>query len=415
MRDNTEQVAQGRRCACFQTFPAFAVRRSVAASLLAPLLIAAPQLVWAASGWDWNLNASAELSYDDNWDLDVNDAVDGYRFRLTPDVFVRWETDRALVEADVGVRLDRYFDLSDDEGRIDRQDPFAGLRGRYLLPRGSIGGNAYYSEEALVDQFFQDGTVVNQRGSSTTLGLTGFWTHELSETYAVELAGGYQDVSYSNDTLTDYYDYTAALTLRKAVSERTAAFISANAGFYRPDDGQGDVQDQDAYYLQAGVSHALSPNWSGTVSAGYGRIERDLDDDTVNGWLGQVGLSYSGETYLVGFGVSRDLSGSGGGGLAVTDRVYLDASRQFTDRWEGGVSAFWAEEETPFDDAVAVGTGADSRRYEISPRVSYVLSPDWRLGARYRYRWLRENDAPSGDAADSNAFFLTVTYVPERP
>ena len=373
--------------------------------------------------WSWDLNVLAELGYDDNWGLTVDNPVDGFRFRLTPDVFVRWETERALVEADVGVRLERYFDLPEDSGRDDRQDPFAAVRGRYLLPYGAITGSAAYVEEALVDSFFQDGASVSRRGSQKRTSLAGAWTHELTENSLVELAGTYEDLNYSERTLIDSTTYTARLGLRQALSERTDGFVSVNGVFYRPDEGgvAGLLsQEQEAYYLQLGVTQALSPTWSGVVSAGYGRIENDRDfDNSENGWLAALGLIYTGEYSRLSFGASRDLQPSGAGELAITNRVYVDASRQLKERWEAGLSAFWAEDSYPFESLLTNRVYTDSSRFEVSPRVSYTLTPTWRLGASYRYRWLDQDPArgtagPDG-GADSNAFFLTVTYVPERP
>lgn len=375
--------------------------------------------------WTWSLNALAELGYDDNWGLTVDNPADGFRFRLTPDVFVRWETERALVEADVGVRLERYFDLPEDSGRVDRQDPFAAVRGRYLLPYGAITGRAAYLEEALVDSFFQDGASVSRRGSRKLTSLEGAWTHELTETSLIELAGTYEDSNYSERTLIDYTSYTARLGLRQALSERTDGFVTVNGRFYRPDEeGLAGLlsQEQDAYYLQLGVTQAISPTWSGVVSAGYGRIQNSRDDDldnSENGWLAQLGLIYTGEYSRLSFGASRDLLPSGAGELAITNRVYVDASRQLEERWEAGLSAFWAEDSYPFESVLTNRVYTDSSRFEVSPRVSYTLTPSWRLGASYRYRWLDQDPArgtvgPDG-GADSNAFFLTVTYVPERP
>jgi hypothetical protein len=371
-------------------------------------LLAAPAL---GDAWDWNLNVNAEAGYDDNWNLSVKDPVDGYRIRITPDVFLRWETDRAMVEADVGVRLERYFaDIGDD--RIDRQDPFASLTGRYLLPGGSVGGAARYTKEALVESEFEDTGVVAGRGSRELLSANAFWTHELTELDSLTLSGGYAESTYTDDAYTDYDNWTAAVTLSRDINERTKAFVSLNTQLYRPTGGLPSF-DQDAYYLQAGVSREFSEAWSGTVSAGYGYIENERNQETTNGWLANMGFTRKDDYGQVSFGGGREISPSGAGELSIRSRIYADTSRQIAERWEAGIGAFWAETNYPFEERLAALRYGDTTQFEIAPRVSYQLAPEWRVSASYRYRQ-QERDT-DGDSAESNAVFLTIGYVPERP
>jgi hypothetical protein len=378
-------------------------------SALALGLLAAPAL---GDAWDWNLNVNAEAGYDDNWNLSVKDPVDGYRIRITPDVFLRWETDRAMVEADVGVRLERYFaDIADD--RIDRQDPFASLTGRYLLPRGSVGGAARYTKEALVESEFEDTGVVSGRGSRTLIGASAFWTHELTELDSLTLSGGYAESTYTDDAYTDYDNWTAAVTLNRALTERTTAFVSANAQLYRPESGAQPSSAQDAVYFNLGLRHEISPTWSGNVSGGYGVIQRELDDDTVNGWLADLGFTRVDENGSLSFGGGRQIRPSGAGELAVSDRIYADYSRQLSERWNAGLSASWSDNRYPFDEGKATVVYGDYSQFQVAPRVSYQLAPEWRVSASYRYRQ-QERDT-DGDSAESNAVFLTIGYVPERP
>ena len=190
------------------------------------------------------------------------------------------------------------------------------------------------------------------------------------------------------------------------VSERTEAGLGVEAMRFRPSGSGGDI---DSVSLMASATHWVSELSSIGLMVGGWRAEASGGngwDDDETGFLARLSGRTRGELWSATLTLERSLRPSGEGVLREADQLMVRVSRRISPRLQ--VLLFGRAY-----DLRAVATAddrADRRYWEVEPRVEWLLSPAWSIGAFYRYRSVDRN--AGWGSADSNAVTLTLEYRP---
>jgi hypothetical protein len=219
----------------------------------------------------------------------------------------------------------------------------------------------------------------------------------IREKVSLEVAGGYESVSYDSSAYADSHLTYAELALKYAYSPKTRLGMMYKAGSFEVDGAGGQTvhrvtgriewhpREKIAVDLEIGGEHRTFDNGSDTTPVVEGRI----------GWEPKEGT----EVYLTGYRreqASAYLPGQNytqtGTALGISQRL----GGAWTARIEGGVEHA--------DYSVVSGTGAGGREDRIHflrPALEYRVTDDFSMGLFYRYSENDSNQAGLGHESHS--------------
>jgi hypothetical protein len=238
----------------------------------------------------------------------------------------------------------------------------------------------------------------------------------LTERTEVGLSYQFSDVWFSNvpvrnildARVIDYQTHSVGAEWLTRVTERDRLALIFEGQRYEADDDR----QFDNYDLEAGVVHEFSETATGllTVGARHTTFEPGITggEEDSNTGFGVIlsGTKRTGLTIFAGT-LGRSAEPSASGDLVETDQLFLNVSRQLSERMRLILRSIVFETEV-IDD---MRSGSNGRFVAIQPRLRYELSPGWALETGYKYR--RQKRFAEPDSADSNAVFLSLVY--ERP
>ena len=383
-------------------------RAGAIVSSLACALVALAPITASAQQWQARVAANAELRYDDNVRLTIDDPQSSLVTSLRAAGHAIRRTENTSLDLIGGVSLNTYSDASDldNPGAFLRLDSrFRGERSEYSL------GLLFDTESTLTSEAATSGlTEVNKQRYQFVVSPQ--WSYSVTERASVNLGLNYRDVFYEDVTDTPLFDYrvgTLSVGGGYRLSERGALDLRLDYGQFRTDQVGTEY---DNFGAQLGGNYLLTESWSLTVLAGLRRTEARFP-----GFFGtRVTQESTGPTYALNlrkqfdrgggldFGATRELAPSGTAEVLDTTSLRFRVTYPFTERWRVRLDVNGYRNRQPDGES-----SVSDREYAAGTlRLTYQLQPAWTLAAGYRYRWQNRDEIP-GDA-DSNAVFMTLAW-----
>ena len=414
--------------------------RALAAAVICLLPLAA-----LADEWSARPRVSSRLVYDDNprlWRDHTNDALG-----VVTEAAVDLGWSDGASQLSFTPRL-RYNEYGSDHPELDSLDQYYTLSGATSTERAKFGLSASASFATVLST--ED--VVEETGGRErrdrkvdrdSLTINPSFSYVLSERDTLGVDVTASDVDYQGPGYHDYQFYTANLSLGHALSERdTVSAILYLSRYDRTmlESGttlrlpfgsgsllvpvRGDVDaTTDSIGAQAGYERSLTETLKGRVAAGVVRSELSaekaklpgglpsvelVEDSTDWGQLVNLSLSEKLERMTWEVAASRTLSPTGDGVLVRRDEVSGGLSRELAPRTSGRLRLVGFREE-------GLKSSADysDRKYaRVEAGVSYRLTPFWTVSGHYQFR--HEKYEYADDAANSNAFWLSIGYQGDK-
>ncbi len=375
----------------------------VAAALLIGLLGAS-----GSQAEQWYVEPRADLYnfYDDNVGMDIADPVSSAGFLLTGHV----KTGRRTENTDIGILSTatrrQYF----SDANRNTTDFFFDATGVRRIERDRFALNARLDLDSSLTSELSGSGRIQDRKRRTSWLVAPSWQRQLSEITALRFDASYRDVAYDDGLSSGLFDYkywTLGTQITQGLSETTQVIGRLSFDHFESD---LSATESDTLGLLAGITHAFSEDWTATVLLGLRRAEQQTSgtDNASTGSLFDVSLNRKFEVGSLRFGLSRDLSPSGSGGVLETTRLSVVWKRPVTARLTGNLDIL------AYRNNEADGTGSpnDRKYYSVAPSLQYRLDRDWSLTGGYRYRYQKYDN--NSDGADSNLVFLNIVYSPRR-
>ena len=246
---------------------------------------------------------------------------------------------------------------------------------------------------------------VEQQVRRYDVGVNPSVEYRVTERTSTTLGYGYQRLDYHNGTqagLEDSKTNFVSFEVRHDLSEVSAVRLSTRAGKFEPENGS----NTDAYGVTVGWLHRFSETAGGSIDVGANQSDRD--DETSYGLSLNVRGYRNTELGRLYFQAQRSLMPSGFGALLETDRLLFGYSRALSDTVDLTLSA-----DAYQTNSTNGSSDNDDRKYaSVGPELRWAFSPNFSLGATYRFTWVdRESDSGS---AQGNAVGIFISYQPQR-
>ena len=318
------------------------------------------------------------------------------------------------------LRVYRYSD-----SRLNSDDQYLNLDGRYQAERHIFSLNAKYDLDSTLNALSDDFGLVGQRVNRKIQSITPQYTFLITERAALQAAYSYSDVDYldaGNTGFTPYIAQTGTVSLIYNLSERdkltattqyvdyhsrnnlvTYTLISPRMGI------EHNWNERITLDLQAGVSRRNSTNLVTQSFDFFGNIitqtrEVDFSD---RGFVLDAGYKETFERGELETRLSRDNTTNSFGGLNRVDTFKVNYLHHFSETWWGSVNG-------KLEDVNAISSGTrstDRTVFYLNFLTRYKLSRKWSLTASYRYIQRKfKNTGASQKAPHSNRIYLGMTY-----
>jgi hypothetical protein len=400
---------------------------AIIAGLLAALILFASASARAA----WVVEPTFDLSsgYDDNVRLRERDQVDGIVTTATVQAQVRNVTERSEVAATAGVGYLAYADVDDLDNedlqflrllvRRNTERMEFGLRGngrRDLVLRrldpfedpldvaGPDDPNVLPPDDAILDGDIDAGAVPEQV-RRTRIDLAPYVQADLDERTDIRLGLAYARRFYDDEGeragLRDTTTSGADARLRRALSPRTSVSLTVGYSLLESD----TTIDTDTYSATVGWQHRLSATTEFGVEVGADRSENDIASD--NSLRFRATAARTTPINRFAGSLERSALASPFGGVVQADRLSAEYRHLLAERVELNLSLYGYRSER-----LIAGDGTDRKYLAVGPELFWRASPNWRLGAAYRFRWV--DRAERDGSAQSNAVSVSLRFQPQR-
>ena len=370
-----------------------------------------------AAEWYAQGDLSQEFSFDDN-----------FRFSArSDDAESRWST-KSTANVNVGastpnlqVRLNSVFDYTyfPQESSLNSADQRFNLDTTYQLERATLGLGASFVRDTTRTSDEEDTGLFIEENKRRELYRVGpNWTYQLSPLDSVNMYGDYVSVTRSTKDLDSYSQYSGGFGWTRQLTARTQ--IQARfSGFHFNTGARGDRKTS-LIGFEIGGTHDFSERWQASFFAGprytwldgtvrftnsLNMRERISDNDDDVGYLLDANVRYqAGERTSLVANASRDVSPSTTTGIIRQTTAFgLFFNHQLLEKVAVDLSGRYSIQET-------LAGPSDLRRdyASVSPGVRWRLTEDLTLRCSYRFRWQKFDE--SGETANSNAVFATLTY-----
>lgn len=363
-----------------------------------------------AEKWYVEPSASVRFGYEDNVRLVTSNEDSAFSTYLNVQAPFGFRTEVSDVNLSAQLESRRYDGLSD----LNTDDQHLGLDAvfRSGLDLFSLQGS-YERDSTRTSELETTGLV---QSSKRRIGknLNPSWTRALTERTSLELGYQYTDVSYQDADLTGLVDYrydkaTAGMVYK--LSEKTDLHGNLSASKYDAPDADTEFK---IYGLQVGVSLKVSEKLSASVSVGLTHTKSDYlgtgggkEMSSDNAILLDLSVKKIYETMTVEGFLSTSETPSGYGRMLRRNAIGLSLHREPSPR-----TTFSFRGEV-YENTSAGGFDVDSDDrlyYSLEPGLSWRATNWWTISSAYRYRRQDYTNSSTG-AADSNAVFITASYV----
>jgi hypothetical protein len=389
------------------------------AGLIIDVVLLLSPLVAYGDAWQIEPSVSFQQGYNDNFRLTDGNEDKVYTSRLVGAATLSRLTETMDINGIIRLDVVKYF--GDTDNINDRPNQLAGFNVDKKWERIALGLKTLFQRDTVLrstelyvdpeniniepDQTV-DNNIVDQNVRRIRTDISPSLTYNLTERSDLSLAYRYFNTHYSDKQGTDLDDFTQNWVngvFSTQVTEKDRLLVLALGSHFNPDNGE----NSDNFELQTGFRHEFdeTTNAGFTMGARHTRVDNpDGGTDTDNGFVAR--LQGEKRTGLTRYNarLERTLSPSGSGDQVQTTEANLIITRRLTEFLLFSVRsrAFENKSVGPRE------SGSSKRRWDIRPRLTWVLAPNWSLEGSYQY--IRQKRFDSPDSVDSNAVFITLNY-----
>ncbi len=369
-----------------------------------------------ATEWYARGSLSQQGSFNDNFSLETR----------SDDADSEWQSNSSL-SLNVGgrtpnleVQLNSVLDYAyfPETSSLNSFDQAFNLNTTYQLERATLGLGADFVRDTTRTSDQEDtGLLIDENKRRELYRVGPNWAYQLSPLDSVNMYGDYTSVTRGTKELDSYSQFSGGFGWTRQLTARTQ--IQARfSGFHFNTGARGD-RSTTLLGFEIGGTHDFSerlqasffggPRYAwldGTVRFGpQGMRQRVSDNDVSAGYLLNANVRYqAGERTALRAEASRDVTPSSTTGIIrQTTSFGLFFDHQLLEKVATDISARYSIQEN-------VAGPRDLRRdyANVSPGVRWRISEDLSLRCSYRFRWQKYDE--SGETANSNAVFATLTY-----
>jgi predicted porin len=339
------------------------------------------------------------IEYDDNISLSTSNKEDSFKFVVRPTIVGAYETETALLSLTTGYSIERYTSNTRDT----EDNPFFQLNSSKSFERSSLGIDYSFSEASSRDTAALDTGNFSSRSVITTHTFSPFYSYSLSEIDSVSVNFSYIQREYSTDEFRDNETKSIATSWQRQFSERLIGYTSFSYSNYQSGESVNSTEN-DNYNLSVGVSYDLSEKWSlnGNVGVRYLDSKTGIDSQSTSGSSFDLTANYQSELGRLSISALRRISPSSSGDVNEQDIYNVDWSSDLTERLSAGISSRYIETTSATENS-----NIKRENFNISPNLSWKLSPKATIELSYRYRQQKRTDQ---EIAKGNSLSLTFSY-----
>jgi predicted porin len=339
------------------------------------------------------------IEYDDNISLSTSNKEDSFKFVVRPTIVGAYETETALLSLTTGYSIERYTSNTRDT----EDNPFFQLNSSKSFERSSLGIDYSFSEASSRDTAALDTGNFSSRSVITTHTFSPFYSYSLSEIDSVSVNFSYIQREYSTDEFRDNETKSIATSWQRQFSERLIGYTSFSYSNYQSGESVNSTEN-DNYNLSVGVSYDLSEKWSlnGNVGVRYLDSKTGIDSQSTSGSSFDLTANYQSELGRLSISALRRISPSSSGDVNEQDIYNVDWSSDLTERLSAGISSRYIETTSATENS-----NIKRENFNISPNLSWKLSPKATIELSYRYRQQKRTDQ---ETAKGNSLSLTFSY-----
>jgi hypothetical protein len=399
--------------------------RQVVRIALCQALAFVPCVAWAVE-YSAEPYVSFGALYNDNFDLTTapHDTIWG-AFAAAGARF-NGEAENWKVTGGADLKFNRYSEsaLNNTEGGLV-------LRSNYRTERNTLGLDLDLIRDNTLSGELATTGVAQAYTPRNSLRINPSFARALTETTQLVFTYGFTAVNYqdtANTSLIDYRQQIVNLGLEQKLAERTTGSITAYYDEFETDPANSRIQ---TVGIVAGIAHDFSETLHGSVRGGPRWTRSEVSSQTVvcagpiilgvcsttittltsdvqtdsSGFTATAALSKRWETGIVTGSIGRELNPSGVGALIQTDLLRATVSQDLSPTWMAAL-------DTGIYKSKYVGAAIapnESTYFRIEPRVSWRITPNWTLDARYVFQRQKYEVLP--DAASANIVYVTVSYA----
>ncbi len=376
----------------------------------------AAALTTVANANEYSFEYAVEGGYEtnDNVRMTQDDELDISGARVTLPATLATRSERLTATLDGELMFSRF-----DEDAYDSDDQDLQGRANYLLERGEVEGYAGYKRDTTRTGEFDDTGVVGLKANRReTASFGGSGDYLITTRNGVTGGLGYRSIDYDSVLLNDYSFLNANGGWLHQWSERSRLRLEAYWSRYENDSNTGSgAEESDSIGAWLGYDVDLSEQIKGSLSAGWANVESKypagsgLDDEEFDSFLLQGDLTYIQERSRWKVTVKSEPSGSGAGNVVEHYMGSLDYQFKWTERSKIKAFAVAGRRESFRDDNDASRDYARLRLF-----IDYRFAESWYVAGTYQYSYQDQNVGQplQGGSADSNAFYLSITYQPTK-
>ena len=372
--------------------------------------------------------------YNDNIFFDVSNKKSDFVSTLTPGIEFSDRSER--LDANILLRLNGFlYARTSDLNAIDQD--YRGRISYTLSPRLSISSAASYTLDSQPDrEVATTGLVLTSPVKRHQQQYSLSVVRALTEKTSATLAYSYEQDDYDNNRFSNLRYHDASLTLTHDLDwlmRATKGSVTFDYAHYKSFvtliDSLTSDSTVDNYSATVGISRAFSELWSVQANVG-GRYTvskfQTWEPEFVQilpplpiyeeflvpvsakshdwGWVGQVALSYKGETTEGNLSFLADVQPASGQTSGTTNRIGLvaDMRRRLTYELSGDMSVGYYQNKST--QGAFTGQAINQDTILLTPSVRYEFNKDMYLEASYQYTKVFYN--LSHEEADQNKFFV---------
>lgn len=349
--------------------------------------------------------------YNDNifYDSRSDDKVHDLVAIVSPALRLTGRTERLNTYLQSTLKRTEYREQKD----LEATDHFhSGGIGYALTQNMNVSADARYARDSQIDRDIETTGLVTGAGKRNRRHYGCSADSDLTEKTSLSTSYSYERETFDDPEYSDSTSQRVLLSLSHnldALLTRTTVRISPGYALY-------DYPDTEvtSYSLMAGATRRITEviDLSADLGSQVSRTKNIIfgfteQRDKTHGLIGQVALSYRGESTRSSISYYRDYrSVSGDVGLSRYSSARFNISRRFTYECLANLTAEYAVHKQ--DEKIFVSSDIDETIVRIQPGLTYDYSNELRFEVSYRLVSIKDHDEDSRVA--QNLFAFTVTW-----
>ena len=333
---------------------------------------------------------------------------DDFSGSAIPSIQLKYTTEKLDLSAQAEADFKKYLNETD----YDRVNQFYEFRSGYQAhQRWRFTGNYSFRRDETVDTQFEETGRAFERKRALRHDAKGGVQFFLTELSDIGSFVNYRKADFNGSDNTDYDLYTIELPYTKRFQNQLDTIrLTPSYSRYKSDDNQ----EADGYRLTLFWQHLLSETLTFDITVG-GRYtdveERDGQNNTNYGFVGDVGLTKVGETFSGLIRYSRDIRSTSEGEIVNVDRLQVRFDKLLTERFGfkfrgNGYYSTQENDNRPSDKTIS---------FDLNPALYYMLTENHSVDLIYNYRRQRELDEPGNPSTQRNTVVLSFNFAfPQR-